>query len=131
MRPQTKQIVVALAALFVLQGSLIGSSDAQSQTQEQRDAQVAAEIREQSARMLKEARNGNTEIFSQMISPDYAEFNPWFPFLLDPPKSVHTEIQKAWDAYDRLPRTDRTQKIEKIQVYGDVALQTFTSTVDS
>ncbi len=120
----TTRAVLVFAALFGLAGRGFA---AESVSKEDRDAQVRAEITAQTTRLLKESRNGDTEIFAQMIAPDYAEFNPWFPFLVDPPKAVSVAMEKAWDLYDKQPKTDRAHKIEKIQVYGDAALVTFTS----
>ena len=91
------------------------------------DEKIRQEILGQAEREKKEARNGDSGIFANMIAEDYAEFNPFFPFLLDAPKSVSVELEKAWDAFDKLPRTDRSHTIQKIQVYGDVALLTYTS----
>ena len=124
----TTSATIVFTTLICLSGLCAASSRAaDSVSTEQSDAQVRAEISGQAEKLRKESRNGDTKIFDQMIAPDYAEFNPFFPFLVDPPKSVSVEMEKAWDAYDKLPRTDRAHKVEKIQVYGDVALLTFTS----
>ena len=116
-------------AVIVAFSSLLGraglAEDAGSKAA--RDEQVRKEILDQAAKLRKESRKGDTGAFDQMIVADYAEFNPYFPFLVDPPKSVSVEVEKGFDAFDKLPPTDRSHRIDKIQVYGDVALLTSTA----
>jgi hypothetical protein len=97
---------------------------ARSNSEEER---ILGEILAQIRKLGTEARKGDLRQWAALIAPDYTEFDPYYPFMLDAQRDPIVEMQRAWDRFDRIAPTDRSNKARRLQLYGDIAILTTTA----